>query len=487
MNSRFFIFLSFAVTFCSSCAVGPDFVSPVPPSTPTFVGTTCETGNACSPLDPTTLSVWWETFDDPALTELINAALSEGMDVQAAKARILQARARRAQAVSGLLPTIDLSADYRRSRSQSGQLSTGVVAGETNDTVVTHRSGARDEFQAGVSSSWEIDLFGGNRRAVEAAEADLQAAEEDARDVRIVLAAEVASAYFDLRKLDEQMALSKQNVEALRSIADLTERKRAAGLVNGLDESSAKAQLYTSSADLPRLAGERQAAAYELALLLGKEPAALLEQLREPKALPAVPQPAGPGVPADLVSRRPDIRRAAAQVHAQTALIGAAESDFYPKLSLSGLLTWEGATFASVAEGRSSIWSFGPALQWPLFDGGRIAANVAFENAATFEALVQYQLTVLRALNEVERALSTYQQEKERVAALSAAAAESAKAVDIANRLYRAGLTDFINVLTAERTSFSAQQALLDSRRNGLQSVTDLYKALGGGWESQWR
>ncbi|MFO1431669.1 MAG: efflux transporter outer membrane subunit [Candidatus Competibacteraceae bacterium] len=478
------------------CTVGPDYQTPATPVPTTWQGLTVA---ATAPTSvPTTTPVqlveWWKAFHDPTLSSLVNRAITANLDLRQAQARVRQARASLGVAGAGLWPTVDASGRY--SRSYNGSISSGNSGGASlgaGGNTGTGSSGgysrgspeARDLFQVGLDASWELDLFGGVRRNIEAGEADLQAAEEDRRDVLVSLIAEVGNNYLNLRGLQQQLAIARQNLEAQQHTAEITRKRYEAGFVDGLDVANANAQVATTAAQIPPLESSAQATVYSLSILLGAEPATLVRELTPTAAIPPTPPTVPVGLPSDLLRRRPDIRRAEAQLHAATARIGVATADLFPRFSLSGSLGLSGNNLSALTDWRNRSWSIGPTVSWPVFDAGRIRWNIELQNALQEQDLAAYQKTVLTALKDVETALVAYAKEQEHGRLLTEAVANDRKAVDLAMQLYVAGKTDFLNVLNAQRALFLAEDALVQSTRSLSTNLIALYKALGGGWENQ--
>jgi NodT family efflux transporter outer membrane factor (OMF) lipoprotein len=321
------------------------------------------------------------------------------------------------------------------------------------------------------------------QRDIEAAEADLQAAVEDRRDVLVSLVAEVGSNYLNLRGFQQQLAISRKNLQAQQHTAEITRKRYEAGFANGLDVANASAQVATTASQLPVLESSARAAIYSLSILLGNEPAALAEKLSPEAPIPPTPPEVPVGLPSDLLRRRPDIRRAEAQLHAATARIGVVTAELFPRFSLSGNLGLASKTLSSLTDWGGRFWSVGSAANWSVFDASRIRWNIEIQNALQEQILTAYQKTVLTALKDVETALVAYSKEQERQQSLSAAVTNNRKAVDLAMQLYVAGRTDFLNVLNAQRSLYISEDALVQSTRNQGTDLIALYKALGGGWE----
>jgi NodT family efflux transporter outer membrane factor (OMF) lipoprotein len=457
----------------SACTVGPDFKRPeaaVPaqyelPAIDPAAQTSAPTAHEAD------VARWWAFLNDPVLTSLVERASVSNLNVAAAEARIRQARAARGAVASGLLPSVDVSASASRSRSP--------VIGVPGKTGTTNNF-----FRTGLDASWELDIFGGTRRAVEAADAGIEASLEDRRDVLVTLVAEVALNYTDLRGLQEELRVARENLDAQEKTLDITRRRLAAGFeTTRLDLANAEAQVASTRSAIPGLrAGVRQAI-FNLGVLLGREPTALEAELDAATPIPKVPPTVPAGLPSDLLRRRSDIRRAEAQAHQATAQIGVATADLYPRFSLTGALGVSSTQLDSLLEWDRRAWSAGGGVLWPLFAGGRIRAGIAAAEAAADATVIAYRAAVLNALLEVQIALENYAREQERHASLVDAVDANRRAVQMATRLYSEGQTDFLNVLSAQRSLFGAEESLSQSTRTLTTDLITLYKALGGGWE----
>jgi NodT family efflux transporter outer membrane factor (OMF) lipoprotein len=342
-----------------------------------------------------------------------------------------------------------------------------------------------DQYFAGFDAAWELDIFGGVRRSIEAADADLQATVEARRDVLVTLTAEVARNYIDLRAFQQRIAIARQNLEAQKHSAKLTRQRFEAGLASGLDAANAEAQVATTAAQIPSLEASARQAIYSLGVLLGRPPSALVEKLAPELAIPSAPPSAPLGIPSELLRRRPDIRQAEAAVHAATARIGVAEADLYPRFMITGSVGVRSSELGSWLDWSSRLWNFGPSASWRVFDMGRVRSGIAQREALQEQSLIAFHKTVLTALQEVEDALIALDKEQERRKALVDAVAFNRKAVDLSIKLYTEGQTDFLNVLQAQRSLFVTEEALALSTRSISTNLVALYKALGGGWDSQ--
>lgn len=456
----------------SGCAVGPDFQRPETAVPAQWSGSAPTASGGSPAIADEELARWWLVFADPTLSSLVERATAANLDLKLAEARIRQARAARAVAAGGLGPALDASGDYRRSRAS-------ITGADGQSTSVTS-----DQYQAGFDAGWEIDIFGSRRRSLEAASADLQAAEASSRDVLVSLTAEVARNYIQLRAYQQQIAITQRNLAAQRHSAKLTRERFEGGFVSGLDVANAEALTATTAAQLPLLEASAQQTIYSLSLLLGQAPAELDAELAPAGAIPGAAPVVPVGVPSDLLRRRPDVRLAEARIHAATARIGVAAAELFPKFTITGSIGYKSSDFGSLFEWSNSFWSFGPSALWRLFASGSIRANVEVQKALQEQEVITYRRTVLSALQEVENALVASAKEQTHREALVTAVAANRKAVMLSETLYTEGLTDFINVLQAQQALYSTENALVQSTATVSTNLVALYKALGGGWEA---
>lgn len=423
------------------------------------------------------------------LESLIARAVQSNWDLRTAEGRVREARALRGVAGADLWPAIDVSGSYTRQRASENAipLALGGVGGSTSGAPAPFLRGLKldqDLFQTGFDASWEVDLFGGVRRAIEAADADLAASQDNLRDALVSLLAEVARNYVEVRRFQRRLAVAQENLKAQQDTLELTQARFHAGLTSELDVEQAASQLATTRSQIPPLETSLKQGIHRLGVLLGQAPGALLEELSTAAPIPTPPPEVPVGLPAELLRRRPDIRRAERQLAAATACIGVAEADLYPKLSLTGSIGLESLQLADLPKGASRFWAVGPTLSWPIFDAGRIRANMAVQDARTDQQFSAYRQTVLTALEDVENALVAYGREQTRRTQLAEAVEANRRAVGLATDLYRAGLGTFLNVLDAQRALFASQSDLAQSEAAVSTDVAALYKALGGGWET---
>ncbi|HDR9802656.1 TPA: efflux transporter outer membrane subunit [Burkholderia cenocepacia] len=518
-----------ACAVLAGCTVGPDFKPPqadapanwhdlqaanaASPASGASAASAASAPGAHAPSSPVTSADpdprWWRAFGDPLLDQLVERAAHDNLDVQAAVLRIAQARAQvRAAAAQGL-PDVRATASYQRE--QLGLK--GIVEEQGIDqrvdrlgapgspldrfgpgTGASVQQGARGAldaleapvnlWQAGFDASWELDLFGRVRRSVEAAGAQASAAIASRDDALLSLEAEVAQTYLQLRGAQAQRALADDLQRAQRELLDLTREQAAHGLASDLDVRSAEARLAQIRAQLPQFDQQIVLLRNGLAYLVGGAPGTLDDWLDAPRALPDVPPTVPVGLPSTLARRRPDIRRAEAELHAATADVGVAVAQFYPDISLTGQVGLRASHVRELAHWSHLFYSFGPAVSLPIFSGGQLVSNLRLSQARQAEAALAYRQAVLLALRDVDNALAVYRTDQARAAALDDAVKAEQGALDLARDRYRKGLSPFLDVLDAERQWSEGRQ---QAEQGALQKTTDLvalYKALGGGWEA---
>ena len=479
--------LALFLAVLSGCLVGPNYRRPDTKVPDKWSGQAAATPAQPSKTttNPVSLVEWWQSFNDPILASLVEIAIRSNLDLRLAEARIFQARAARGVVGAPLFPQVNASFSYARNWSSQNAQSTGTISGAAGTTPQLSFSpkGVQDLFKLGFDSTWELDIFGGTRRNLEAATADLRAAVEDRRDVLVTLLGDVGTNYLNLRGFQEQIAIARKNLVAQRRTAEIIRKRFEAGFISALDVANAYAQVSTTESTIPPLESSARAAIYALGVLLGQEPAFLEQDLLKKSPIPPTPPEIPLGLPSDLLRRRPDIRRSEAQLHAATARVGVATADLFPKFSLIGTSGLSSADLMKLMDWRSKFWSVGPSVTWPIFAGGRIYWNIKVQNALQEQALITYQKAVLTALKDVETALVAYAKEQERRKVLTEAVAYNRRAVDLSTKLYLVGKSDFLNVLIAQRSLFASEDALAQSTRTVDTNLIALYKALGGGWE----
>jgi len=427
------------------------------------------------------VAMWWNNFNDPELNSLIERAVKSNLDLMIAAARVREARAQYRVTSADLWPTVGTSASYERQRQSKNQPIIGAFP------LPKSLPFENNVYQAGFDASWEIDVFGGTRRATEAARAEVAGAEFGRRDTLVTLLGEVARNYVEARGYQRQLTIARQNIKAQEEALDITQNRFTNGLTSNLDVQQAATLLATTRAEIPTLETSLQTSIHRLGVLLAQPPGALLTELSAIQPIPAAPPEVPVGLPSDLLLRRPDVQRAERELAAATAQIGVAKADLFPKFSLTGAAGFQSVSVSDWFTSGSKFWSLGPTVQWNVFDAGRIRANVKVKNARQEQALASYEKTVLASFEDVENALVAYAKEQVRRRSLEDAVKSSQESLRLANQLYSNGLANFINVLDAERSLYQAQDQLVQSDRTVSTNLISLYKALGGGWEMESR
>ncbi|MBI3869438.1 MAG: efflux transporter outer membrane subunit [Verrucomicrobia bacterium] len=468
---------AFALTaaLLSGCAAGPDYKPPASVAPPAFhhggTNAPASTANA----EAMDVSAWWTVFHDATLDSLILEAASTNLDLRVASARILEARALRMGSRAGWFPGVNAGGSYSRTRP-----SENTVGGR--NLKAFHIPLETDNFSAGFDMSWELDLFGGTRRAVEAATADAAASVEARREVLVSVLAEVGLSYLDLRGYQRQLQVAQGNLKAQERTLQLTRDRFKAGLTSELDTARSEAQVALTRAQIPPFEDGVERASHRLAVLLGQPPGALHSRLDPLAAIPSAPPAIPVGLPSDLLRRRPDVRRAERELASATARVGVATSDLFPKFFLTGAAGLQSLDSSDFFNAGSRNWSLGPSLKWPIFSAGRIRQNIQAQKAREQQAALRYEQVVLRSLEEVENALVSFGKEQERFRSLNDAERATRRASALALDQHQAGLVDFLTVLEAERSLLATQDEQARSERALGQDLIRLYKALGGGW-----
>ncbi|MBE0501601.1 MAG: efflux transporter outer membrane subunit [Desulfuromonadales bacterium] len=444
--------------------VGPDYI-PVTPQSPDTWQTKLQEGLTEESISADLVN-WWQLLQDPHLCALEERAVAGNLDLQAAQARIREARALRGISSAEYFPTLDSRATAAKSHS-SADSSTGLT---------------RELYSAQFDARWELDIFGGVRRSVEAAQATLEATEAALYDLQVTLLAEVALNYVDLRTYQARLEVSRENIVALQELYALNISRFQAGMIDELAVQESLQLLESHRALVPTLESGLNAAKNRLALLLGSHPGSLHAELAAKLPLPSLPISVAVGIPADTLRRRPDIRRAERNLAAQTAQIGAATADLYPRFYLFGTIGLESLTAGDLFRGASKTWGFGPGVSWNLFDAGAIRRNIAVQNARQEQLLLRYEQTVLYALEEVENALIAYAKEQLRREHIAKATLAATRAEELARDQYQAGLINFYNVLDAQRSLLTLRDEQARSDGVVFANLVRIYKALGGGW-----
>ena len=448
----------------AACAgAGPNYQAPVTPVAAAWQAVPLE---ATVPTGDIDLSRWWTQLADPQLSRLVEDALSANPDLQRAKSALMAARAARELAAANRFPTVSASVDASRS---------------------TALGASRSLYQTGFDASWEPDVFGGTRRALEAAEADLAASEADLQAARVSLVAEVALNYVELRAYQARLSIARDNLASQAETAQITDWRSQAGLASSLEVEQARSNRDSTQAALPALDTGRAGAEHRLAILTGRTPGSLHATLavdagKRGNALPRLPPGIALSIPAEVLRQRPDVRAAERRLAAETARIGQAEAARYPGFSLSGNLGLEALGLSVLGGGGQIARSLAAGVSGPLFDWGRARARVQAQEAVRDQRRAAYEATVLTALEEVQNALVALANGRARQQALGSAAEAARNAAVLARQRYTSGLIDFQTVLTVERSLLSIEDSLASAEAERVTALIQLYKALGGGW-----
>lgn len=464
------------------CMVGPDFVPPDPqlPET-SFLG---DNGFAVADrnLPPPTDPTWWAVFRDPILTRLASRVADANLDVQTATVRLAQSRFQRGVAAATQFPSLNGDAKYQRELySQNGIVSLlgGLLA--PGQTVAISPI---NDYNVGFDASWELDLWGRVRRQVEAADAQVDQAADQRRDALVSSLAELARDYIQLRGVQTQIKIATDNLKIARDILQLTQERQQRGFQNGLDVENAAAQVESIRAQIPALEQQESQAINALGFLLDQPPGALKTELGRPRSVPPAPPHIPLGIPSELARRRPDIRMAEAQLHAATANIGVAIGSFYPTVQLNGTVGFDALDIKNLWKGSSLQYMVGPSVTLPIFAGGRLKSTLELRGAQQQEAAIFYHKTVLQAWHDVVNSLVAHRLEQQRRARLKSQTDHSRQALTLARDRYSNGVADFLTVLDTQRSLLQAEQQYATSTTNVSMNLVQLFKALGGGWET---
>ncbi|MFN0205602.1 MAG: efflux transporter outer membrane subunit [Planctomycetota bacterium] len=456
--------------FTAACTVGPDYKKPemAAPEAWTQQGA----GVSTRPAD---LAAWWAKFNDPQLTDLIERAFANNLDLKIAESRIREARASRTIAGSAWYPQAGANASYQRQRLSENSFGAGGGTFPGIDRDI-------DSYSATADATWELDIFGKTRRAVEAADATIDSAVESRRAIFVALLGDIARNYIELRGSQRQLSILNERVRSQQQTIDLTKVRVETGLAAKLDLIRAEALFESTRADIPPLESFVREASHRLSVLLGEFPGSLNSGLDTTKPIPIPPAEIPVGAPADVLLQRPDLRRAEREVAAASARIGAAVAEKYPKISLTTSIGPKATTLGDLFDHKSIFFSIGPNISIPLFQGGRLDANIEMQTEREKQAVLQFKQLLLIALEEVESGVSRFDREQSRRNALAASVAAQERAVQMAKALYEQGLVDFLNVLEAERVLLQAHDDLARSETLVSVHAVFIYKSLGGGW-----
>lgn len=449
------------------CAVGPEYL---PPSM--ALPTTWSATPGVRPAAKPHLAHWWTRLKDRLLDQLIEEAVQGNLDVATAQARIREARATLDQSIGTLLPTARNTDSIMRQRTVAQNPGSGV---SIDPQLAT-------QYQAGFDSSWEIDIFGKNQRGVEAAVYGVDAADQQLRLALLTLVGDVAANYVAARGFEARLALARRTAAAQRETADLTRTRFEIGSASAVDLANASGQASSTEATIPSIEAAYAQAVHRLSVLLGLAPGDLMARMKRSAPIPRPRLPMPTGIPADVLVSRPDVLQAERLLAQATARIGQAEAARYPTVSLTGNISTTGLKIGDLGKNSTIGWSFGPTLSVPIFNGGQLRAAVEIQQARRDQNFIAYQAAVLKALEEVENAIVALGRERVRIAKLTAAVASYREAATLARSLYRGGSANFFTVLDAERSLYTAEDSLVQSRIALATHYIALNKALGGGW-----
>jgi NodT family efflux transporter outer membrane factor (OMF) lipoprotein len=467
----------------AGCAAGPSYRTPTPDLPAAFAAQPVGPSEPAAPprAAQVDLAAWWKALNDAELNSLIERALVSNPDLDIALTRLQQARTYESVVLGHALPEVDASAaaargtgsDLARGRAQQALVSADNGAGLQHINLI-----------AGFDAVWELDVFGKFRREFEAAHYDTQAAMAARNGVLTSVVADVARAYVDLRGLQIQAGILHQASNVLRESLRIVTIRYQRGITNELDVQLATRELDTLDAQIKPVEAQVSAAKYAIAVLLGEYPENIAQELASPALIPSMPGPAAPGVPLDLLRRRPDIQQAERELASATARIGVATANLFPQVALVGSIGEQGQGWGTTPSVNKHIWSFGPAAIWPLLDFGALDAEVDIADLETHARLVKYRRTILSAVQEVDSAMDSYSAEQDRLKNLGDAMLAGQRAVDLATERYNRGLTDYLNVVDAERQFYELQEQYAAAQVLQGEHFVQLYKSLGGGWQN---
>lgn len=468
MIRKFIIALLSAFMLSGCTTVGPNYVQPEIQTPASWQKEVDGAKAADKQAGEEILAKWWMTFNDPVLSGLIERAVAGNLSLKQALNSVRQARIQRGITDAGRFPSINSSGSAGRSYSED-------MRGDFSGT---------NSFRVGLDASWELDIFGGVKRSIEAADANIQVAEESYRDVLVSLLAEVALNYIEVRSYQAQLQVAESNLKSQEETYNITDWRYQAGLTTELDVENASKNLEQTRSQIPSLQSSIEQAKNRIAVLLGTEPGSLDSELDEYRPVPAAPDEIALGIPADLLRRRPDLRKAERELAAQTARIGVAEADRYPKISLSGNIGLSALKLGDLftSEGLSTGASSG--ISWPVYNAGKIMKNIEIQWAVQEQKLIAYKSTLLTALQDVENAMTSYSYDRVRRESLVKASESARLAAETSRVQYSSGLIDFQSVLEAESSLLTFQNNVVQSDAQITKDLIALYKALGGGWSS---
>ncbi len=463
------------ITTLSACAAGPRYRAPQPDLPTAFAS------QITAPGAEVDLATWWRALDDEELNSLVDRAVKSNLDLAIALDRLQQARTYEVAVVGYALPEVDASAaagrgtgtDLTRGRADQD------LRSADNSNGLTHIN-----TLAGFDAVWELDLFGKYRREFQAAQADTQAARAARYDVLTAVISDVVRSYVDLRGLQVRAGILHKASDVLQESLRIVDQRYQRGITNELDVALATRELATLQAQVAPLDAAVNAAQYALAVLVGEYPESMVQELARPDLIPTMPSPIATGAPLDLLKRRPDIQQAERELAAATARIGVATANLFPQIALVGSIGSQAQGWGTTPGLSKHIWSFGPGAVWPLLDFGTLDAEVDIAGLEAQASLATYRKTLLNAVQQVDTAVDAYQAERARLEQLGTAMMAAQRAVELATERYNRGLTDFLNVVDAERQFYDLQEQYAQAQVSEGEQFVQLYRSLGGGWEN---
>jgi NodT family efflux transporter outer membrane factor (OMF) lipoprotein len=481
MKSRLLLVVGSMVAV-ASCAVGPRYRAPSPDAPAAFAvqSNPSAASGVVAGATPVELATWWKSLNDAELNSLVDRAVKSNLDVQIALDRLQQARAYEAVVLGYALPEIDASAAAGRGTGSD------MTKGRTNQALTSADNGAGLQHIntiAGFDAVWQLDLFGKFRREFQAVRAETDAVRAARYGVLTSVIGNVVRAYVDLRGLQVRAGILHQAGDVLRESLRIVNIRYDRGITNELDVALATRELATLEGQIPIVEAEVKAAQYTLAVLVGEYPENMAQELAKPELIPTMPAPAAPGVPIDLLKRRPDVQEAERELAAATAQIGVATANLFPNVTVSAAIGSQTQGWGTTPSVGKHIWSFGPGAIWPLLDFGALDAAVEVAGYAAQASLANYRKTILTAVEQVDSSLDAYEAQQYRLGKLGDALVAGQRAVDLATARYNRGLTDFLNVVDAERQFYDLQEQYADAQVSQGEEFVQLYKSLGGGWQ----
>lgn len=455
-----------AVIFClAGCSVGHDYAEPQTP--PNFLTGWAAQSKAVSSDEINTK--WWSVFNDPLLEQYINLAVAHNKDVEIALANVRRARAIRAEQDGVFWPEVGADAGAARAKSAN--------------TSTTNNGQIRNTYDAGFDASWELDIFGGNQRASEAAEARVDASVAKYQDVMLATLSEVARTYFEARGVQKRLTITQQNAQLLKETLDVIKDRLAVGETSNFDLTRAKGEYELTVARIPNLQAELNSSVYQLSYLLGQPPESLLDDMQAVSPLPAPPDIVPVGLRSDILRRRPDIKAAERELAASSADIGAQTAELFPQFYLTGDIGTQARVFGDLFSASHGLWSLASMVQWSVFEGGALRARINIEQAEYEAALATYEKAVLAALRDTETALIRYGKELETRERLAQGVQSRRESLALAKELFDAGEEDYLAVIDAERQLIASEDDLIISETSVITKLITLYTTLGGGWD----